>query len=341
MASRSGLSGKGGSAGWRSVVEGWQEAPVFLFLGEEEYAVSEALDYLAAKVLNERDEIDRVDAEEAGVEGIRVQMTTPPFLSTHRLVVARGIDSLSAAELSQLEPYLSDPTPGVVVAFVARSLDKRTKFYRALSRHGQVVEFTRLRGQQLERWLASEARRQGLQLTAEQISLICQWVGDDMRALKGEVEKLATYVGPSGEITDEELMLCVGKHRDTGDQYLVFRFADAVGLGRPDEALELLHKLLYLGRPPLVILAMIARQLRLILRVHDLRQKGLSAAQAAGKLGLPVFVVRKLFQQAAGFRIEEAVRGLELVMQVDRALKTGGDRNASLLLERLVFELAG
>jgi DNA polymerase-3 subunit delta len=93
------------------------------------------------------------------------------------------------------------------------------------------------------------------------------------------------------------------------------------------------------GMVPAQILVMLARQIRIILLVREMREKGKSRGEIQKKLGLKhEFALRKAFEQADKYspaRIKEVYHQL---LETDIAIKTG-KMEEELALDMLISRL--
>jgi DNA polymerase III subunit delta len=119
----------------------------------------------------------------------------------------------------------------------------------------------------------------------------------------------------------------------------VFELTDAVFAGNAATALGHLDSLLGQGEDVLGLLAMLARQLRLLLRVND--HPGESAGQVAQLVGGGTrdWQVERARRQARKFRPEDLRRGLDLIAQADADVRNGTLPNR-LLIELVVSRIA-
>ena len=87
------------------------------------------------------------------------------------------------------------------------------------------------------------------------------------------------------------------------------------------------------------LLAMITRQLRLIVRAKDL-SRTMSQAQIVDRLQLGQrYPLGKLLKQASSYELERIRRAYHEVLDVDIAIKTGRYGNDDLILDLLVIKL--
>jgi DNA polymerase-3 subunit delta len=92
------------------------------------------------------------------------------------------------------------------------------------------------------------------------------------------------------------------------------------------------------GESPLGILALLARQIRLVWQVRDGQQRGLPLPEIGQGIGLSQFVVKKYLQQASQFSESELFSAHRALRHADRALKSSGT-SPERILESLVLEL--
>ncbi len=141
-------------------------------------------------------------------------------------------------------------------------------------------------------------------------------VGDNLAELSQELEKLALFAGPENTLTPA-LVTQLASHSRT---YNIFALVDALGTPGFHQRLASLGHLLDLGEHPAKILGMLARQVRMLIRVKE--GFGANPAELAGSLNVPQWKVKSLAQQGARFS-DAALKGhLAMLHRVDFNLKT-------------------
>jgi len=158
-------------------------------------------------------------------------------------------------------------------------------------------------------------------------------VGSDLRLLESEVDKLLSYVN-GRPVTKTDVEILVSRARETN----VFDLVGCLGRRQTDRALKLLHGLLDDGEPALVILSMVARQVRLLIQVSALRTLGLVEGDMARRLGLQPWLPRRLLAQAQNFSMADLEAAHQLLVETDRSIKTGQMEDV-LALDLLVVDL--
>lgn len=270
--------------------------------------------------------LQEVDGSQTVGSAIATMASTAPFMGERRLIVVHGFDLMPLPEQEALLAGL--PSTESVVVVLAASVDKRTKAGQALTTKAVVVSIEEPKAEGLAPWVMDYARQQGINFTPAAAQALVDIAGTDSGFLAQEVAKFATYLQGKGSVS-EQLVTTLAAHGESEPaQFAVFRLTEAMVEGRTAPALTQLEELLAAGEPGLRLLAMIARQYRLLLAAKAWQADGVAAAARA--LGMKPFPVEKLFAQARKLSIDDVQRGLERILQADLALKSGLDPAGTL-----------
>lgn len=236
-----------------------------------------------------------------------------------------------AAALADYTPHLPETT--VLVLLTDDQLKDGDPLLRAAQRHGQARLFVAPRGPQLEDWLVRRAAAQDAKLAPDAARLLATEVGDNLRLLAMEIDKLATYAGPGGQIRAADVRALTPASR----QAKVFDLTDALARRDRTRALALLHELLAAGESPLGIVALTAYQTRTLLQVKSLAERGLRGPQIAQSAGMAPFVVDKSLALARQFSFAQLEAAHRSLLEVDTALKRSR-MTPEMALDLLVVE---
>ncbi|MGB9803183.1 DNA polymerase III subunit delta [Desulfofundulus sp.] len=319
-------------------LENGKIAPVYLFHGEEAFLQEKAVQRFREKLLTSpagEFNFDVLDGEEVTEGDIVMRAQAPPFMARWRLVVVRHAPffasnsggsgqkraSVSARDSeAPLLAYVRQPALTTCLIFTTtRPVDRRSRLFKALKERGRVVEFTFLQTRDLVRWLEKQARLARKSITPAVAGLLVRRVGPSLFVLNQEMAKLISYTGSRETILEEDInRLTVPVLEEN-----IFQVVDAIGERRIGAALEGIRELMRQGQAGPAILAMVARQFRLMLQVLELTPAKQSPGEIAAKLGVPPFAVRKLLVQAGNFTREQVVTLLQQLLELDRAVKRG------------------
>ncbi len=280
-----------------------------------------------------------LDGREVSAEAIVSSALTLPILAAARLIVVRRCQALAVKEADLLTQYVANPNPTTVLVLLAdeslrASRDRKADHWLlAAVPDNAVVEVQARRGRALEDWLRQRAQSEGLSVSEEAARLLVQWVGDDATRLLGEVRKAAVAGGADNRTVGvAEVTTVVGEHR-VSDVFELTRAIERRDLGA---ALKTVDRLLE-TEEPLLLLAMLTREVRTAWTVQAWRQSGQSVEQIARILRRPPGAIEALVAAVTAQSPGTFARRLSRCWEVERQLKSGGDARAELTT--LVTEL--
>jgi DNA polymerase-3 subunit delta len=269
-----------------------------------------------------------LDARETTVAVLVRAALTLPFMAPTRLVAVKTAQALPAKGSEPLAEYAKAPNPSTCLLLLADERLKADGRERKADHWllktlppSAVVEARPLSGPSLVAWLKSRAAASRIELSEEAARLLVQWVGEDLGALAGELEKAGLYASATNPRVDlDEVRAVVGEHR-LRRTFELTRALEHRELGR---ALVLLDELLAAGEEPLAILGQLTRELRLTWLAKGWASQGQSADQVARSLRRPQHAAQALLSRATALSTAALSRGLGQCWETERRLKSGG-----------------
>ncbi len=343
---------------------------VYLVYGREEVLVEDVVAKLVAGAREAAGGDPDVQVLHGGgttCEQVASELANFSLMGMGKVVILRAAHQMRAPEQARLAALLPRIGPGSLLILTAdeATYDSRTRKKRILSDKletalrdvGVLIEVPTFREQDAERWVVAAAKEAGVTMEPNAAAQMVLLAGADLTRLRNELEKLIAYAGAEKSISVADVNLVVTRSPEA----TVFELIDAIGDRRPDTALAALKVLLDAGEAEPKILALIARQIRLIWQTKYLAERGYlkrSGVQVPAEVArdlLPKdrstnvmtqvqrpFLREKLLRQAGAFSWDALHRGLERVLAADLAFKgiEGEVDNPRLVLEMLVLELA-
>jgi len=288
---------------------------VYLFYGEERYLAHYYIETLTAA-------LSKPDVFDGKVDTIISAADTLPFLSEKRFVLVRDSKLFTTgrkAESDAMAEYLPTVPDSTVLAFVESEVDRRGRMYKRAMELGCVVECVTPSPQALTEWLVQIFKDENKTIRPDAANLLIRYGAHNMTTISQEAKKLSAYVGPRQDVTIKDLEAICSPTL----QSRVFDMLSAMGNGRMSEALTMYQNMLLMKEQPLMILAMIIRQFRIMLQVKAARDKGMSIAQTAKTLGLRGFVVDEALNHAKRFSIQQLFHALVSCQDTDINIKSG------------------
>ena len=277
----------------------------------------------------------KVDAEESAGADVLDLVSTPPFLGERRVVVVKAADRLPGDEA--LIPFVHDPPAFSTLILVSEGFDRRRKLYQAIKKSGLVLEYEAPKENDLTRRVLEMAQGLGLSLDRGAVAALVEKAGDDLERIAQELHKLSVYVDDGAPVDSVQIDALVGAGPPVLGQYALFEYVDALTEGAGAQALERLGRLIAAGEPPLVVLAMIARQFRLLLAATAWRGERPEAMAMALEMK-STFPAKKAMAQVRNWSLPQLIEALEACARCDALMKRGvdGRRALEILTVKLV-----
>lgn len=321
----------------KSIEEG-QLVPLYIFYGEEDYLLAEALKEIKNKVLNRNfSDLNYYEFSglKTGLSEILAVANEFPLLGSKILIVvgdAIWLEEDKKEELKLLTDYLINPNSSSVLVFITKRAPKRLLTDKEFSNKARIVEFKPLKGAELNRWVLSLFQKKGIKSDAAALDYLLTACGENLRLLTMETEKLEAYLKEGEKLSLTIVKEIVGQTAPV----LIFDLLDALMKKETGKALFLAERMLSGGETPVRLNFMMARQFRLALTAKILEAKGLSPKEVMTEMKIRPFEARKIMEQAKNYTMEELIAALEKLRDLDFLLKTGGEKEA---LFQAFFEL--
>lgn len=313
-------------------------APFYLFYGQNEFIIERVLGRIRNEYIpeNARDfNMEICYGGESSPVDVVGRAQTVPFLSSNRLIILRRADVYKADQLNKFIPYLEKPVDSTCLIFLSAKTDFKKKFYKAIRAAGCAVNFAELRINQVIPWIQNAAREIGLNIDRSGCAFLQEVTGSRLREIYSELEKLKLSHGES-KIREQEVKDLAINSR----MYSIFELMDALSEKKVAQALSVLSRFLDeedKKSAPLQIIGMLNRQVGLLWQVKALAAKGENSSGIASKLGIAPFSVKNFLRQCKRWTPEELEKGIKLLYEADRLLKSGS--RSKPVLENLVLSL--
>ena len=257
--------------------------------------------------------------------------TLPVLESTARAGARRRRDG--RRRVDKLADYLEHPLRARA-SCCSRKARWRTRLAKRVQKLDLLVEAAQLKLADLRGFVHAEALRRGQKSRPCGAALIRH--RHDLPAIDDALERLAVYVASTRCIDLAAVEACVTKVRVES----IWALVDAVGMRDRRTALRSASSLLADREPPLRILAMVARQLRIVSRMQSALASGAPPQDAARMAGAPPFKARDLAAAARRFDRKSLAHAFAVLAQADLALK-GSKRPPDVVLQGAILELTG
>jgi DNA polymerase-3 subunit delta len=225
----------------------------------------------------------------------------------------------------------------IILFYEENEISMKDIFFNFLKTKAKTQNFQSLGGEKLKSWIRQELSKLKTEIDSEAIDKLINFVGNDLWQMSNEIKKLVNYRAPrqrseggkenevlfdhkkGGRINVEDIELLVKPKIETA----IFKTIDAIAQKNKKQALLLIHQHLEKGDNPLYLLSMINFQFRNLLMIKDLIERHKPYYSILKMTHLHPFVVKKSYQQANKFTLQELKKIYQKIFKADLDIKTG------------------
>jgi len=296
------------------------QVPLLLFLaGEDAFLKRRLLETLRRRHVEEEglnylplrgSEIRWAEVAEAA--------STYPMLSEYRLIVLADLSKVRDPDHRPFLSYLEAPSPSTILVVDGTGGDGRRQPQKTFQSKALQIACDPLTMRNVAAYIRRRAGAFELIIQAGAAEALADRVGPNRGALESELKRLSIYLHPEKRLSTEAVAEVVGRSRHLS----VFEYIGALARRDYGRAVASLRVLLQDGEAPLGILALIARQFRMMLSVAEAMAAGVAAGAACRSASVPPFMERKFLAELREWRLADLERIYALLFRTDRLMKS-------------------
>ncbi len=234
---------------FKSQLEKKQLSNSYLFVGPEDFLIDDCLKRIIEQVVDPGTKDFNFDVFYGNeVDGGKILDTVNayPMLSDSRLVVVKDFQKLPAAGLDLLAKYLEKPVSSTKLVLTSPKIDLRNKAFSRIKSKSTYIEFKPLYDNEIPAWIQNYLKGKNLQISHEAGILIHARVGNNLRALVNELDKIILNLDGQSRIEEADVQRVVGVSRN----FSVFNLNDAIGNRDLNKSLTILNLMIESGESP-------------------------------------------------------------------------------------------
>ncbi|MEO6143258.1 MAG: DNA polymerase III subunit delta [Dermatophilaceae bacterium] len=257
---------------------------------------------------------------------------SPSLFGGTTVIVVQDLDEAPDELQDDVLDYLGLPADAVTLVVGHKGGMRGKKVLDTLKKAGaRVIECPLIKsdGDKIA-FATNEFRRQGRKVTPDAVRALVQAVGKDLRELTAACAQL---VADTEGVVDEAV---VEKYHEGKIEASGFKVADAAIAGHAGEALRLLRHAISAGENPVPIVAVLAMQLRQMVRVGSAGRG--SSAQLAKSLAMAPWQIDQARRKLNGWDPDGVGHAIQAVAAADFDVK-GGARDPVYAVESAILTI--
>lgn len=315
---------------------------IYFFYGDEEFNIEQEILKLKKGLNKDFLDMSFKMYDNPKFADLAVILRTQPMMFGKMLIVIKANDYFNKTfedkELKEIESSLENNSENLDIVFVAelprnegKKLDSRRKFFKILSKYN-AKEFPTIptyKTAELEAWVKKQAKSKGLDIEPDACTQMVVQIGNNLRELDGELEKLRLFLHPNNKIKKSDVQKYVISNED------LFAFSDFLMKGEKDKALLEYRKLLD-KKFCLEISATLQTMLRrwIILKANS---KTHSATELSRLTGMHEYVVKLTLQKLKNTNLKDLVKLKQNLTDAEFKIKSGNSLDPDKEIENVIF----
>lgn len=321
--------------------------PVYWIAGDETLIVQETLDLLRARCRKDGfSEWDLFFVERGFQWQSMLQSANNMSLFSDKKIIELRLYSpkLEDGGRDALQEYITSPDPNNILIIVSPRLEAsalNSKWFKSIEAAGAFVQIWPVDSKSLPRWITTRLASHGLSADAEAVALLADKVEGNLLAANQEIEKLSVLTGASPDnkihIDRKHILTLVAD----SSRYNVFNLLDAALLGDGRRTLKILNGLRSEGSEPLGILAMVCREVRTLIAIHNRIANGQNTGSAMQNEGVRRNHEGPVSKAIERSRIVPLTAMLQRARLIDMAVKGLAKADPWVELTTLLLSISG
>lgn len=256
---------------------------------------------------------------------------------SRRYLLADGVERWRDRQAEAVAEALAGLPPDLTVVLIARA-KAPAKLARAVkAAGGEVHEFEAPKARDMPRVLLADAKRLGFGLEPAAARALVERMGTNPIRLAHELERLALWAGPGGEVTAADLDAMVA---DTSEA-AVWSLSDALLERDPARALEIGERLIEQGENVTGLVYGLALRLRSAFAAAAQLEEGVPPRQVESSLAMHPYAARQLLARVRDVELGDLRLATEALADLEVSCRGGADYGDGLALTLALRRAAG
>lgn len=209
-----------------------QYAPLYILHGDEPYYIEKVGNYLEEHALSPADRSFNqfiLFGKDVNVPSLLSYVKRFPMMADKQLVIVKEAQSIQGIEQKEmqlaLENYAKNPlNSSILVLMFKDAVDERKAWVKAFDKNGVVMPSKKLYDNKLPDWILEYCHEQGLKISRKAIEMLVENVGNDLKRLASEINKIVLNLRVDEEINAQVVEKFVGISKE----YNYFEFQKAL-----------------------------------------------------------------------------------------------------------------
>lgn len=258
------------------------------------------------------------------------EIKTIPFLSNKKLIIVTELSKNKDKSIQiSLSSLLETIPPEIDLVFIESDIKSQNWLYKIIQKNGKIESKNALKPYETTAWITNIVNEKNGTIDKDAVTLLFIKLGNDLSRLENEINKLIIY---NHHITKEIVSNIVeGDFLES-----IFSLMDAISERKRYQALKLIREFGIDPNNSGYLISMLSRQIRNLLSIKELNEKGLKESEIAEKLKLHPFVVKNILKQSHNFSTDSLLVIHQDLVDIEYQIKSN-QSDPRLLLSQSIL----
>lgn len=290
---------------------------VYVLFGDEEYLKNVYCKRIMNSLAIEKGDMNYsyFRGENTTQEQALSMLNVLPFFNDKRLIVFENTALLKMCDNETIGKFANIPSD-VVVVFIEKSIDKRTKNYKLLKQYALFVEFSILGHPELVVFAGGIIKKHNKMISDEALNYLVSNSYDNMYSIENSVNKLLAYCAEADKIDLAAVKITLPVLIENE----IFEFIRLIATKNPSKAIEKYKKLVYLGESDFKLMKMLQVEFSRLLQMKEIEN---NPNEYKNIKGIRPFLLNKYVEMSKKMKKTELLDNYIACCKLEEDIKTG------------------
>ena len=315
--------------------------PVYFLMGEEAFYIDKISDFIENNILSDSEkEFNQMVlyGRDVTIEDIVANAKRFPMISEKQVVIVKEAQDLSRT-IEKLSSYAENPQPTtvLVLCYKYKTLDKRKKLAKIVSKSGCLFESKKLYENQVGEWISSNLKDRGYNIEPKAVQMLVEFLGSDLSKINNELDKLTLVLPKGTSISASHIEANIGISKDFNN----FELRKSIGEKKILKANQIANYFAHnpKSNPLVMTISLLNSFFTQLLMYHGLKDKG--KINVAKTLRINPYFVNEYQSAARNYPMRKVAQVISLLRSADIKSKGVGASNLPQgdILKELLFKI--
>lgn len=315
---------------------------IYLFTGTSEVFIKNRIKRILQSYQKQQVACIKYDMENTNLSTVINDAITFPLLEDLKVIILKNPTFLTkskeetTSDVKEFIKYLKNPSESTVLMIDAANikLNQSNEIYKVLKNVALIINYDESQEIELKGWVIRSFASNNIEIREDALNTFMNYLNNNQVRMEQEIDKLSTYVGKGGVVTNDDVKQIVDK--DLSKE--IYNLIKAIVEHNQQQISSIYEQLIANTKDVMGILAMINNSFIEMLTIYKLLKIGHSQNDIAKFFNVTPGRAFYMVKNAKSFKIQDLENYVKKMANLDYKIKSG-QIDKSLGLDLLMIQL--